>query len=183
MPDRPILEGIFENEVNELLSHTGKSDKFSSLEIHFLPVVVERIKKFSDVEERLKRIRHYNTAIGNYVDLLEACETASRTGQGYSAVQIDSSGRGGEYYFVECQRKLSELENLELVQLSNSKMRKVILFEVEVCNGIHAHDSSCVERIEHDATPFSTVYQITDYGKKLLEEHRKMRIEKGDKND
>ena len=176
MPDNKILEAMIENELNSLLEQSKDSTKFTPLEAKIVPLLVQRIKDSAyDLTRKMAYVKHYNTGVGNYIDVLEACESASKTagyGNGYSAVLIDDYGLGGEYYFVEGKRKLQELASLDLIMETGKYLRKATV--ISVWKG-----SECKEEHEQYNVKMEKIYRITDYGKQLLKEHRKIKSEKG----
>ncbi len=167
MPDNKIFEAMIENQLTDLLEQSKDASKFTPLEAKLIPLVVERIREFPNPEERQKRANNYTLEVEIYVSLLECCDSAEQySKKGYSP--LNSNVPQDSDYARLNDKKLQELTKIGIVQLTNAKLRKTTMLEVW-------EDDKIISNNPLEEQRFWPIYRITEEGKAILEEHRKIK--------
>lgn len=184
---------MVEKVTNELLAEAGmkpmnspqeqilrEKNKRTTLEDILSPTVSEQARVLvmryviNDYDNAFEKVMQ------DYVRLIECC--ARETGEtfeertkkvGYHTALITNTPKKKNVETI-----LETLYKLELVEIHNK-----IVSETRI-NAYHPHDKTKAHPKEiHCAFSACYSYKITDYGKKLLEEHRERKSEKGERKN
>lgn len=165
MPDRQILEAMQERQIQELVTEIQQSPKYSTLEKKIAPIVAEKIHTTKGWEEKMRQITTFEIEVGNYVDLVECCE--SETGEhshGYTTLR-PHSGESYEQWRTQQEQRLEKLARTGLIQTNGNTKWKYEVTEIR-----DAQDKLQSRNTTQQKT--SRFYDITNYGREKLQEHR-----------